>query len=111
MAGKPMTQTNSQMVALKADASAPAGGGTGEPTIEEHAAWPMVSRLPVMLSVTVPMRGFKVRDLLSLRIGDTVESTWSVASDVPLEVGALHLCWGEFEVVEQRMALRLTRLA
>jgi flagellar motor switch protein FliM len=110
-----MTQTNSQMMALKpdgkGDASRNAAGGAGEPTMEEHVAWPMVSRLPVVLAVTVPLRGFKVRDLLSLRTGQTVSSTWPVTKDVPLEVGELQLCWGEFEIAEQRLALRLTRLA
>jgi len=109
-----MTQTNSQMMALKPDgkgggAHATAGEG-GESAMEEHAAWPMISRLPVVLTVSIAMRGFKVRELLSLRVGQTVSSTWPVTKDVPLEVGELHLCWGEFELAEQRLALRLTRL-
>ncbi len=45
-----------------------------KPAIEDHAAWPMISRLPVMLAVTIPVRGFKVRDLLSLRVEQTVSS-------------------------------------
>jgi flagellar motor switch protein FliM len=95
----------------KADASRNAAGEGGEPTMEDHTAWPMISRLPVVLTVTIPLRGFKVRDLLSLRSGQTVSTTWPVTKDVPLEVGALHLCWGEFEIAEQKLALRLTRLA
>lgn len=81
------------------------------PAMEEHAAWPMISRLPAMLEVNIPLRGFRVCDLLGLRVGQTVESAWATTGDVPLKVGALQICWGEFEVVEQRMALRLTRLA
>jgi hypothetical protein len=38
-------------------------------------------------------------------------SAWAETEDVPLKAGALQLCWGEFEVVEQNKALRLTRLA
>jgi hypothetical protein len=34
-----------------------------------------------------------------------------VTEDVPLKVGALQICLGEFEVIEQNMALRLTRSA
>jgi flagellar motor switch protein FliN/FliY len=79
--------------------------------MEEHPAWPMISRLPAMLSVCLPLAGLKVCDLLSLQPGKTVGSRWAVTEDVPLKVGALQICWGEFEVVEQRMALRLTRLA
>jgi flagellar motor switch protein FliN/FliY len=79
--------------------------------MEDHPAWPMISRLPATLEVNIPLSGFKVRHLLSLEQGQTVGSEWAVTEDVPLKVGVLQICWGEFEVVEQRMALRLTRLA
>jgi flagellar motor switch protein FliM len=79
--------------------------------MEEHPAWPMISRLPVMLAVTIPLSGFRVCDLLALVGGQTIESSWAATEDVPLKVGALQVCWGEFEVLERRMALRLTRLA
>jgi flagellar motor switch protein FliN/FliY len=79
--------------------------------MEDHPAWPMISRLPATLAVSIPLSGLRVCQLLSLQSGQTIESTWAVTEDVPLRVGALQICWGEFEVVEQRMALRLTRLA
>ena len=78
--------------------------------MEQHPAWSMISRLPVSLAVQVPVRGFRLSDLLRLQPGRTVKSVWAVTDDVPLKVGALQICWGEFEVVEQQMALRLTRL-
>jgi flagellar motor switch protein FliM len=80
-------------------------------TMEEHPAWPMISRLPVLLAVNIPVRGFKLRALLELRCGQTIESEWASNEDVPVNVGTMHVSWGEFEVVEQRVALRLTRLA
>jgi flagellar motor switch protein FliN/FliY len=79
--------------------------------MEGHPAWPMISRLPAMLAVCVPLSRFKVCDLLNLECGQTIESAWAETEDVPLKAGALQLCWGEFEVVEQNKALRLTRLA
>jgi flagellar motor switch protein FliN/FliY len=82
-----------------------------ERSMEDHLAWRMVSRLPVLLAVTIPVTGFKVRDLLELQRGQTIGTAWASVEDVPLKVGAVHISWGEFEVVEQRMALRLTRLA
>lgn len=78
--------------------------------IEEHPAWPMLSRIPVMMAVGIPMRGFRVCDLLALECGQTVESQWVSTEEVPLKVGTLQLSWGEFEVVDEYMALRLTRL-
>jgi flagellar motor switch/type III secretory pathway protein FliN len=114
-----MTTANLQMIPLRVDretgAQEPAPGGelaeTAYSSMEAHPAWPMVGRLPVLVAVGVALRGFKVRDLLALQNGRTVTSSSSVADDIPVQVGALQICWGEFEVVEQRIAIRLTRLA
>jgi hypothetical protein len=114
-----MAQTQSQLTSAAgtgggAPAAVPAlrsTAGRALPPIEEHTAWPMFARLPVMLSVSVPLRGFKVGHLLSLRPGQTLSSTWPTTEDVSLKTGALRLYWGEFEVIEQKMALRLSRLA
>jgi len=78
--------------------------------MEAHPAWPMISRLPVKLMVNIPLSGFRVCDLLALEPGQTILSTWVSTEEVPLKVGDLQLSWGEFEVVDQIMALRLTRL-
>lgn len=80
-------------------------------TMEVHPAWPMISRLPTVLSVSIPLSGLRVCDLLALQLGQTIESAWEATEDVPLKAGSLQICWGEFEVVDQRTALRLTRLA
>jgi flagellar motor switch protein FliM len=87
------------------------GAALSGQSMEEHPAWPMISRLPVNLSVSIPLNRFKVRDLLGLACGQTIQSAWAATEDVPLSAGELQLNWGEFEVVEQRIALRLTRLA
>jgi flagellar motor switch protein FliN/FliY len=83
----------------------------GMAEIERHAEWPLLQRLPMRLTAAVPLPGFRVRDLLGLKAGSIVESAWHSADDVPLKVGAVQLSWSEFEVVEQRMAIRITRLA
>lgn len=88
-----------------------APAGTPALPMEGHPAWPMMSRLPAMLAVSIPLNRFRVKDLLNLACGQTIESSWPETEDVPLKTGELQLCWGEFEVVEQSMALRLTRLA
>ena len=79
--------------------------------MEDHAAWPLIATLAVKLEAKIPLRGLHVRDLLTLESGQTIESAWPVTEDVPLKVGQVQLCWCEFEVVERRMSLRLTRLA
>ncbi len=79
--------------------------------IEEHPHWLAISRLPVVLTSRIPLGGFKVHDLLQLEQGQLIRSNWSTSEDIPVKIGRLHLAWSEFEVVEESMALRLTRLA
>ena len=85
--------------------------GSDMARIEEHPEWALLSRIPMLLTAGVSLPRFRVRDLLALRAGQTIESVSSVTDDVPLKIGAVQLGWIEFEVVEKRMAVRLTRLA
>jgi flagellar motor switch/type III secretory pathway protein FliN len=70
-----------------------------------------VARLPVELDVVIPVRDFRVRNLLALAPGDLIESQWSNGEDVPLAAGHVQLAWSEFEVVESQLSVRITRLA
>ncbi len=70
-----------------------------------------IARLPVELDVSIPLRGFRVRNLLSLEPGRLIESEWSNGVDLPLAAGAVLLAWSEFEVIETELVVRLTRLA
>jgi flagellar motor switch protein FliN/FliY len=79
--------------------------------IEEHRDWMLLSRLPMVLTAGVPLPKFRVKDLLGLKAGQTIPSVWLCTDDIPLRIGAVQLGWSEFEVVEKRMAIRLTRLA
>jgi flagellar motor switch/type III secretory pathway protein FliN len=72
---------------------------------------PQVLKLPVELDVVVPVRGFRVRHLLALEPGRLVESQWSSGNDLPLAAGDVYLAWTEFEVVETKLAVRVTRVA
>jgi flagellar motor switch/type III secretory pathway protein FliN len=79
--------------------------------IERHASWPTLSQLRMAMTAGIALNGFKIRDLLRLEPGQVVESTWPETEDVPLCVGQVQVAWSEFEVVEQRLVVRLTRLA
>jgi flagellar motor switch protein FliN/FliY len=68
-------------------------------------------RLPVEVDVTVPVKGFRVRHLLALAPGKVVEAKWAHGGDLPLSVGNVQLAWTEFEVVETKLAVRVTRVA
>ena len=69
-----------------------------------------VTHLPVELDVTVPVRRFRVRNLLALEPGQVIESQWGYSEDVPLGSVEVQLAWSEFEVVDTRLAVRITRL-
>jgi len=70
-----------------------------------------LERMPVELSVAVPVRNFRVRNLLALEAGALIETQWASGEDLPLTSGDVALAWSEFEVVDTRLAVRVTRLA
>lgn len=79
---------------------------------EEVSVFPApIPQLPVELAVGVPVRDFRVRQLLALAPGEVIESQWGHGEDLPLASGDVQLAWSEFEVVETRLAVRITRLA
>jgi flagellar motor switch/type III secretory pathway protein FliN len=79
--------------------------------IEEHPSWEILSQLRVRLRVAVALNRFRVRDLLTLKEGQVFESLSPDTDDVTLLVGQVQLGWSEFEVLDQRMAVRMTRLS
>ena len=82
----------------------------GEDESEPELA-PLVARLPVEMDVAVPVRDFRVRHLLALAPGETIASQWSHGIDLPLAAGDVQLAWTEFEVLDTKLAVRVTRLA
>lgn len=70
-----------------------------------------VAQIPVQLDVAVPVREFRVRNLLALGLGQVIETRWANGEDVPLAAGQVQLAWSEFEVQENDLAVRITRLA
>ena len=84
--------------------------GTGC-TAEPIELSPPVALLPVELDVAIPVREFRVRNLLALEPGQVIESQWGSGEDVPLAAGDVQLAWSEFEVIDTQLAVRVTRLA
>jgi flagellar motor switch/type III secretory pathway protein FliN len=64
--------------------------------------------LPCTLSVDVPVVQFTIGDLLRLTEGSIVETACHQTSDVPLRVNHLLIGWTEFEVIGDRLAVRIT---
>jgi flagellar motor switch/type III secretory pathway protein FliN len=67
--------------------------------------------LPCTLALDLPVVNFTVGDLLSLTSGSIVETAYHQSSDLPLRVNGQLVGWTEFEVVGERLAVRLTDLS
>ena len=93
----------------------PGEGGTGSAfAVVEHEGLrlsPQLERLPVGLTVSVPVREFRICHLLAMAPGAVIETQWGNGEDLPLSSGDVQLAWSEFEVVDTRLAVRVTRLA
>jgi len=70
-----------------------------------------LARLPVEVDVTIPVHEFRLRNLLAMAPGHVIETEWNPGEDLPLAAGEVQLAWTEFEVIENQLAVRITRLA
>ncbi len=75
-----------------------------------RAKWPMLMQVPVPMTVKIPLPGISLRGLAALGVGEVIVSGWAATEEVPLFASNVALSWGEFEVVDGAIAVRLTRL-
>ena len=68
-------------------------------------------QIPFRVSAVIPLQGFKLRDLHTLRAGQVLTTEMSATDDVPVFIGAAPLAFAELDDVDGQMALRLTRLS
>ena len=83
------------------------------PTFEDSGVLsgnPRIALLPVEVDIAVPIRGFKVCNLLALVEGKVIESQWVQGDDLPLSARGKQLAWAEFEVIDTKLAVRIARL-
>jgi flagellar motor switch/type III secretory pathway protein FliN len=74
-------------------------------------AWQQVYSLPCQLTIELPVPEFTVGDLAALEKDSIVDSHWSVTEDVPLRINGELVALSEFEVVGNKLAVRVTELA
>jgi flagellar motor switch/type III secretory pathway protein FliN len=77
----------------------------------DELRWKPVLELPCDLLVDLPLPNFRIADLLKLRPGSVIDAQWRVGRDVPLRLNGALIGWIEFEVMGDRLAVRLTELA
>jgi flagellar motor switch protein FliN/FliY len=95
------------LVANESGARAESEGAAADDPLAPDSA---LGALPLQLDVLIPVPRFRVEDLLSLEKGRVLETAWVNADDLPVWAGGVQLVWSEFEVVEQKLAVRVTRL-
>ena len=70
-----------------------------------------MNRIPIEIDVVIPIRHFQVRNVLALAVGQVIATRWMEGEDVPLAAHGTQLAWTEIEVIDQKLAVRITRLA
>lgn len=88
-----------------------AGKADTETPSEDDERWKSVLGLPCELSVELPLPNFRVADLMKLRAGSVIDTGWHLGQDIPWRINGTLIGWSEFEVVNHRLAVRLTELA
>ena len=63
------------------------------------------------LDVTIPLKHFCLGDLKNLKVGQVLRTDWSIAEDLPVFANDKRLLWTEFAVADQRLTVRVTRIA
>jgi flagellar motor switch/type III secretory pathway protein FliN len=76
-----------------------------------ESMWKRAEQLPCLLSVELKVPVFTVRDLFRLSAGSVIETDWAQSTDVPLFVNKELIGWGEFEVLGEGLAVRVTEFA
>jgi flagellar motor switch protein FliN/FliY len=79
--------------------------------IEEHPSWPVLAQIPDTVVAYIPLSHFTVHHLLTLEKGKVFTSKVLTSDLVPMKLGSVRLVWGEFEMVNHNLALRVTKLA
>jgi flagellar motor switch/type III secretory pathway protein FliN len=83
---------------------------TQQPQAELVDTWKEAQYLICELTVELPVPNFTVRDLLRLDQKSVVDTRCKQAVNLPLNVNNQGLAWVEFEVLGDRLAVRLMEL-
>ena len=75
-------------------------------TVFERFGW-LVRRV----NAEIPVPGFTVGDLLKLAPGAVVQTATPAGKDVPVRINGILLGSGKFEVIGDRLAIRITEFA
>jgi flagellar motor switch protein FliN/FliY len=72
--------------------------------------WPEAAELPCTLYVALEVPHFTIRDLLSLSVNSLVDTRRREGAHVPVLVNSIMVGWAEFDVIDGRLAVRMTEM-
>jgi flagellar motor switch protein FliN/FliY len=72
--------------------------------------WPEALELPCELYVALEVPHFTIRDLLSLSVNSLVDTQRREGAHVPVLVNGVMVAWAEFDVIDGRLAVRMTEM-
>jgi len=72
--------------------------------------WPEALELPCRLSVALEVPHFTIRDLISLSVNSLVDTRRREGAHVPVLVNGVMVAWAEFDVIDGRLAVRMTEM-
>jgi flagellar motor switch protein FliN len=78
--------------------------------IELQELWPEALELPCQLSVSLEIQHFTIRDLLALHANSLVNTKRREGAHVPVLVNRVMVGWAEFDVIDSRLAVRMTEM-
>jgi|SRR5579864_1374320 len=85
--------------------------GQPAPVKADQTGWTKVQMLPCNVSIEVPVPGFTLKTLLGLCAASVVSTQRPTTANLPLRVNGELIAWCEFEVLGNRLSVRLTELA
>jgi len=72
--------------------------------------WPEALELPCRLYVGLEIPQFTIRDLLALNSNSLVDTRRREGAHVPVLVNGVMVGWAEFDVIDGRLAVRMTEM-
>lgn len=81
-----------------------------EPVPTPREIWPEALELPCRLSVDLDIPHFNIGNLLSLRVNFLVDTRRREGAHVPVRVNGVMVAWAEFDVIDGRLAVRMTEM-
>jgi flagellar motor switch/type III secretory pathway protein FliN len=83
---------------------------TQQPQTEQVDTWKEAQYLICDLTVELPVPNFTVRELLRLDRKSVIDTNCKQAVNLPLSVNGQPVAWVEFEVLVEKLAVRLMEL-